>query len=129
VTEFPSVNDTLLVSEYAPPPPPPPEYTPPTGVPPPPPPPMTSIVFLEDLQSEGTVHVVPEVRKMVFFCPSVTPLFVTVIEMFAVAVLFDVSRAIAEMVCASLMTVVLSHTIEYGAVVTSAPTLEPSTWN
>jgi hypothetical protein len=41
----------------------------------------------------------------------------------------DESRAIAVSECAAFVAVFVSHEIVYGAVVTSAPTLTPSTWN
>jgi hypothetical protein len=52
-----------------------------------------------------------------------------VTETLAVALFPAASRATAEMVCVPLETVVLSHDIEYGDVVSSAPTFVPSTLN
>jgi hypothetical protein len=63
VTDVPGVSDTLETLEY---PPPPPPLTVQVLQPlaPPPPPPMTSMVLFEESQSLGTVHVVPDVRKI-----------------------------------------------------------------
>src|SRR5207245_593662 len=47
----------------------------------------------------------------------------------AVVVLPAASRAIAVSVCDALLAVVVSHEIEYGAVVSSAPTFAPSSRN
>lgn len=52
----------MVIFEYAPPPPPPPAFPPPP-FPPPPPAPMVSIV-LDEVQSAGTVQLVPVVRKI-----------------------------------------------------------------
>jgi hypothetical protein len=64
VTVPPGVSDKLVILEYAPPPPPAPATLLPPDTLPPPPPPMTSMVLSALFQSEGTVQLVPEVRKM-----------------------------------------------------------------
>src|SRR5438045_3371345 len=57
-------------------------------------------------------------------------LFATVtVTVAAVVVLLAASRAIAVSVCDALLAVVVSHEIEYGAVVSSAPTFAPSSRN
>src|SRR3989338_7207280 len=54
----PGVSARLVTFEYPPPPPP--------ALPrPPPPPPITSMVLSDEFQSDGTVHVVPDVRKVI----------------------------------------------------------------
>ncbi|HEY1410781.1 MAG TPA: hypothetical protein VGF36_01510 [Rhodopila sp.] len=52
--------ETLVTLRYSPPPPPPPAAPPAPA----PPPPIASIVLAPLFQSFGTVHVVPEIRKM-----------------------------------------------------------------
>src|SRR5438552_4087738 len=57
-------------------------------------------------------------------------LFATVtVTVAAVVVLPAASRATAVTVCDALLAVVVSHEIEYGAVVSSAPTFAPSSRN
>jgi hypothetical protein len=63
-TVAPAVSVAFVIFEYAPPPPPAEKFTS-LGVTPPPPPPITSMVLSDEFQSEGTDHVVPEVRKTV----------------------------------------------------------------
>jgi hypothetical protein len=56
---------TFATRRYSPPPPPPPELVDAVLPAPLPPAPIASMVLFAEFQSEGTVHVVPEVSVMV----------------------------------------------------------------